>query len=129
MGSNSRHVVQVYVGSLSNLYEALSVEASKQTTVDEIIECLVEKLSLDSVDDYELAEVVSNAGGTESCKERRLDRHENPVAVQVLWPKHFSASETTANLEFQVRIRFINLCVCYFCFTLKSIFEDLDKVH
>lgn len=37
---------QVYVGQLSLHYEALSVEASKQTTAEEIVACIVERLSL-----------------------------------------------------------------------------------
>lgn len=37
---------QVYVGALSLHYEALSVEASKQTTAEEIVSCIVERLSL-----------------------------------------------------------------------------------
>lgn len=38
--------IQVYVGQLSLHYEALSVEASKQTTAEEIVACIVERLSL-----------------------------------------------------------------------------------
>lgn len=37
---------QVYVGQLSLHYEALSVEASKQTTAEEIVACIVERLNL-----------------------------------------------------------------------------------
>lgn len=37
---------QVYVGALSLHYEALSVEASKQTTAEEIVSCIVERLGL-----------------------------------------------------------------------------------
>lgn len=38
--------LQVYVGALSLHYEALSVEASKQTTAEEIVSCIVERLGL-----------------------------------------------------------------------------------
>lgn len=38
--------IQVYVGQLSMHYEALSVEASKQTTAEEIVACIVERLNL-----------------------------------------------------------------------------------
>lgn len=38
--------IQVYVGQLSQQYEALSVEASKQTTAEEIVTCIVERLDL-----------------------------------------------------------------------------------
>lgn len=39
-------ILQVHVGALSIHYEALSVEASKQTTAEEIVSCIVERLSL-----------------------------------------------------------------------------------
>lgn len=43
---------QVYVGQLSLHYEALSVEASKLTTAEEIVSCIVERLKL-TVSSYE----------------------------------------------------------------------------
>lgn len=73
-------VFQVYVGALSVNYEALSVEASKQTTADEIVSCIVERLELPG-DNYELAEVVDES------KERRLSPDERPVSVMLLWPE------------------------------------------
>jgi len=85
---NNRYIVQVFVGALSQHYEALSVEASKQTTSEEIVSCIVERLSL--VDSpggsYELAEVIGDSVGQE-CKERRLGPAESPVANMLLWPK------------------------------------------
>ncbi|XP_023707934.1 unconventional myosin-IXa isoform X6 [Cryptotermes secundus] len=85
---NNRYIVQVFVGALSQHYEALSVEASKQTTSDEIVSCIVERLSLaDSPGgSYELAEVIGDSVGQE-CKERRLGPTESPVALMLLWPK------------------------------------------
>lgn len=71
----------MYVGALSAHYEALSVEASKQTTADEIVSCIVERLGL-SGNKYELAEVAGE------CKERRLSPDEKPVSVMLLWPMH-----------------------------------------
>ncbi|XP_031335127.1 unconventional myosin-IXa-like isoform X2 [Photinus pyralis] len=86
---NNRYIVQVYVGALSALYEALSVEASKQTTSEEIVSCIVERLSLSESPGgtYELAEVVGDAFGRE-CKERSLGPSESPVQVMMLWPKN-----------------------------------------
>lgn len=51
--------MQVFVGALSPHYEALSVEASKQTSSEEIVNCITEKLSLadGTGGPYELAEV------------------------------------------------------------------------
>lgn len=85
----NRYIVQVYVGALSALYEALSVEASKQTSSEEIVSCIVERLSLneDHAGIYELAEVVGDAFGRE-CKERSLGPKESPVQVMMLWPKN-----------------------------------------
>ncbi|CAB3374023.1 Hypothetical predicted protein [Cloeon dipterum] len=83
----SRFIVQVFVGALSQHYEALSVEASKQTTCYEIVTCITERLSL-SPDDYELAEVVG-----QECKERRLSSDECPVALMLLWPKQGTTTE------------------------------------
>ncbi|XP_037292347.1 unconventional myosin-IXa isoform X2 [Manduca sexta] len=84
---NQRHIVQVYVGALSPHYEALSVEASKQTSSEEIVTCITEKLSLNdgTGGPYELAEVVGDSVSGE-CKERRLGPNESPVAVMLLWP-------------------------------------------
>lgn len=61
--SKSRYVLQVHVGAFSNLYEALSIEASKQTTASDIVACIAEKLGLTLPRDLELAEVVHNASG------------------------------------------------------------------
>lgn len=77
----SRYILQVYVGALSLHYEALSVEASKQTTAEEIVSCIVERLGLPG-SNYELAEVAGE------CKERRLAPEEKPVSVMLLWPLH-----------------------------------------
>ncbi|XP_066140696.1 unconventional myosin-IXb-like isoform X2 [Euwallacea fornicatus] len=84
---NNRYILQVYVGALSNLYEALSVEASKQTTSEEIVSCIVERLSLNENTSYELAEVIGDDFG-EECKERSLSNQESPVQLMMLWPKH-----------------------------------------
>ncbi|XP_014286728.1 unconventional myosin-IXa isoform X1 [Halyomorpha halys] len=83
---NNRYILQVFVGALSQHYEALSVEASKQTTSEEIVQCIVERLSLPTSTSFELAEVVGDTMGRE-CKERRLGPVECPVALMLLWPR------------------------------------------
>ncbi|KAK9738513.1 Myosin head (motor domain) [Popillia japonica] len=85
---NNRYIVQVYVGALSAFYEALSVEASKQTTAEEIVSCIIERLSLNENPrgSYELAEVIGDSSGQE-CKERSLGPNESPVQLMMLWPK------------------------------------------
>ncbi|XP_050309561.1 unconventional myosin-IXa-like isoform X2 [Anthonomus grandis grandis] len=85
--ANNRYILQVYVGALSSHYEALSVEASKQTTSEEIVSCIVERLSLNENISYELAEVIGDNCGQE-CKERSLASHESPVQLMMLWPRH-----------------------------------------
>ncbi|XP_044762393.1 unconventional myosin-IXAa-like isoform X3 [Coccinella septempunctata] len=84
---NNRYIVQVYVGALSALYEALSVEASKQTTSEEIVSCIVDRLGLNDNVSYELAEVIGDSYGQE-CKERSLLSTESPVQLMMLWPKN-----------------------------------------
>ncbi|KAL1117614.1 hypothetical protein AAG570_003929 [Ranatra chinensis] len=92
---NNRYIVHVYVGALSHQYEALSVEASKQTTSEEIVSCIAERLSLSgggAGGGFELAEVVKDTMGRE-CKERRLGPAECPVALMLLWPRANSQQE------------------------------------
>ncbi|CAG9790872.1 unnamed protein product [Diatraea saccharalis] len=88
---NHRYIVQVFVGALSAQYEALSVEASKQTSSEEIVGCIADKLNLSNGTGgpYELAEVVGDMVSGE-CKERRLGPNESPVAVMLLWPNNNS---------------------------------------
>ncbi|KAG8223095.1 hypothetical protein J437_LFUL002043 [Ladona fulva] len=86
MAENNRYIVQVFVGALSQHYEALSVEASKQTSSEEIVCCIVDRLSLTNPSNYELAEVIGDSVGQE-CKERRVGAVECPVALMLLWPK------------------------------------------
>ncbi|KAK4018446.1 putative Myosin-IXa [Daphnia magna] len=97
MEPESRYIVQVFVGALSPEFEALSIEALKGTTADEMVCCIVDKLQLPlPVESYELAEVVGNAIGQE-CKERRLASQELPVALMLLWPKVSSPAQETAS--------------------------------
>ena len=76
------------MGAISQQYEALLVETSKQTISEEIVSCVVERLSLadSSGGSYELAEVIGDSVGQE-CKARRLGPTESPVANMLLWAK------------------------------------------
>lgn len=91
----SRFIVQVFVGALSPHYEALSIEVSKQTSAQEIINCITERLGLPNPQNFQLAEVIGNNIG-EACKERRLGPTENPVALQMIWPQ---ASQVMENRD------------------------------
>lgn len=60
---------QVHVGGFSPLYEALSIEASKQTSSSDILQCISNKLGLTAAqwNDLELAEVSFLFIVTEAC--------------------------------------------------------------
>lgn len=89
--ANERYVLQVYVGALSPYYEALSIEASKQTTAEEIVECISEKLNLKDSSCYELAEAIG-IEGTNNYKEKRLNSTDFPVQLQLQWPTERKSS-------------------------------------
>ena len=84
--SMETYMVRIYTGPLSPDLEFISVEAEKVTTAEEVVRAAIKKLSLGDPEDYELAEVVSSAG--QVCKERRLEGSENPVRIQLIWPKN-----------------------------------------
>ena len=98
-----RYVLQVYVGALSRLYEALSIEASKTTTAEEIVDCIADKLGLKDSTCYELAEVMIDCDGGQDCKERRINPNECPVSLQLLWPKKPSNVASGALYKFCLR--------------------------
>lgn len=81
-------MVRVYTGPLSGEFEYVSIEADKGTTAEDVVAIACRKLRFgvgDTKKKFELAEVFSSGG--QLCKERRLDSTENPVALQLLWPK------------------------------------------
>lgn len=85
------YMVRIYTGPLSQECDFTSIEAEKTTPALELIRFAVKKLKLGSPDNYELAEVFCSAG--QLCKERRLDPTENPVRIQLLWPKVINAEQ------------------------------------
>ncbi|BFZ01247.1 hypothetical protein BsWGS_04286 [Bradybaena similaris] len=88
-------MIRVYSGALSDELEYVSVESDKSTCADDVVSVACRKLRLGNGSDvskqFELAEVFSSGG--QLCKERRLDSTENPVALQLLWPKMVASSE------------------------------------
>ena len=85
--SMETYMVRIYTGPLSPDVDFTSVEAEKLTTAEEVLKVAVKKLKLPGdTDSYELAEVFCSAG--QVCKERRLDGSENPVRIQLIWPKN-----------------------------------------
>ena len=83
--------VRIHVGNLSKTAETLSIEAIKNTRADEIVAIATQKLSLGNDKNYEMAETFSSSG--QLCKERRLGASENPVRIQLLWPRVSQTSE------------------------------------
>ncbi|KAL3866507.1 hypothetical protein ACJMK2_043800 [Sinanodonta woodiana] len=83
--SMETYMVRVYTGPLSQDFEFTSIEAEKMTTAEQIVKAACKKLILQPSVDFELAEVFMSSGHL--CKERRLEGSENPVRVQLLWPK------------------------------------------
>ncbi|XP_041367346.1 unconventional myosin-IXAa-like isoform X3 [Gigantopelta aegis] len=91
--SMESYMVRIYTGPLSQESEFISVEAEKTSSAIEIVRAAVRKLRLGHPDNFEIAEVFSSAG--QLCKERRLEPMENPVRVQLLWPKVINAEIDT----------------------------------
>ncbi|KAL3997136.1 Myosin head (motor domain) family protein [Acanthocheilonema viteae] len=91
--------VSVYLYSFNPVsYEdRISFDFHKWATTEELIEKVLqqkEELAHQCADDYELYEIMGTLDG-QTFKERRLDRGEYPVAVQMLWtrPMHGENNE------------------------------------
>ena len=91
-------MVRIYTGPLSPEHEFVSVESDKGTTAEDVLKVAVRKLQLGSASNYELAEVLINTGLL--CKERRLDQMENPVRLQLLWPRNVNKNEALSGQGF-----------------------------
>ena len=77
--------VRVYLGSLSANSDFVIVDAYKNTLSEDIVREAVNKVRLGRAAQYELAETFFSTG--QLVKERRIDGKENPVRIQLLWPK------------------------------------------
>ncbi len=97
------YLVRIHPGSLVAERSHVVVEATKQTTSEEILIRVLEKLNLENVDHYYIAEVNQESG--QSCLERRLMSSECPVKLQLLWPKVMSDSAEGAGM-FKTNFRF-----------------------
>ena len=97
------YMVRVYPGELSVKAEFTSVEATKVTQASEVVRAVVRKLRLGNTDNYELAETISSGGHL--CKERRLEGQENPVKIQLIWPRVSAAlsEKHRTNYSFYLR--------------------------
>lgn len=83
--SMETYMVRIYTGALCSSVDFISVEAIKTTTAEEVTKVAVQKLQLGKWQAYQLVETFSSAG--QICKERRLEHVENPVKIQLLWPR------------------------------------------
>ncbi|XP_074649621.1 unconventional myosin-IXb-like isoform X2 [Tubulanus polymorphus] len=100
--SMETYMVRVYTGSLSHEMEFVSIEAEKKTPASDVVGSVCTKLNL-RAQLCELAEIFFSSG--QICKERRLQKSENPVQVQLLWPKtqHSRDGHTTTGYRFYIR--------------------------
>lgn len=88
--------VGVFHGSLSDMTKNfVGVEATKTTRADEIVVDVVRKLDLGNPQEFELVEVFTSGG--QICKERRLFGNDNPVKIQLLWPRLSAAGVSDAH--------------------------------
>ena len=83
--SMQTYMVRVFLGPLSGIMEFICIESLKMTRADDIVEAAVKKLQIGDPTNYELTESFSSAG--QICKERHLEGGENPVRIQLLWPR------------------------------------------
>jgi myosin-9 len=77
--------VRIFTGDIGAKQDYISVDAVKSTNSEEILKLAVQQLELGKWSNYQLVETFS-AGG-QICKERRLLGSENPVKIQLLWPR------------------------------------------
>ena len=82
------YLVRVYVGSLTVHKDYVNIDATKTNTTKEIVVMALRRLRLGLPEQYDLVEGVCVSG--QVCKERRLSDEENPVCVQLLWPRQSS---------------------------------------
>ena len=77
--------VRVYFGKLHAREDFVIIDALKNTPSDDIVRSAVARVSLGRPHHFELAETYISGGQMQ--KERRIDGKENPVRIQLMWPK------------------------------------------
>lgn len=99
------HGVCLYTGQLSSENDFVMVEAEKTTLAVDVIKMAVKKLKLGNPDNFEVAEVFCSGG--QLCKERCVEATENPVRIQLLWPKVLNedsySSQGSTGYRFYIR--------------------------
>ncbi|XP_036363894.1 unconventional myosin-IXAa isoform X7 [Octopus sinensis] len=99
------HGICLYTGQLSLENDFITVEAEKTTLAADVIKMAVKKLKLGNPENFEVAEVFCSGG--QLCKERCVDATENPVRIQLLWPKVLNedsySSQGTTGYRFYIR--------------------------
>ncbi|PAV56154.1 hypothetical protein WR25_13386 isoform B [Diploscapter pachys] len=105
------HTVTVYmhVFNPENQQDRIVVELQKRSTTEELIEKVLESRKenaeneeLQKAEEYELYEMIGTVEG-QTFKERRLDRGEYPVAVQLIWSRQPIGDETAPRNRFVLR--------------------------
>ena len=95
--------VQVFTGGLSLHQDYITIKASKSGTAEEILKSAVQQLDLGKWNIFQLVETFSSGG--QICKERRLQGSENPVKIQLLWPRVPQQLEDTNRTEYHFFLR------------------------
>ncbi|CAI4221277.1 unnamed protein product [Auanema sp. JU1783] len=103
--SLSAEIVYLHCFNPENEADRLSIELHKRSTTEELIEKVIQlkdEFTGQSPDDYELFEMMGTPDG-QMYKERRLDRGEYPVAVQLIWARQPSTDESSPKNRFVFR--------------------------
>ncbi|GAB1606082.1 unconventional myosin-IXAa-like [Argonauta hians] len=99
------HGICLYTGQLSLENDFITVQAEKTTLAADVIKMAVKKLKLGNPENFEVAEVFCSGG--QLCKERCVDASENPVRIQLLWPKVLNedsySNQGTTGYRFYIR--------------------------
>ncbi len=101
--SMETYMVRVFPGPLSPSDDFVSVEVVKDSTSEEVVQAAVQKLGLRRPEQFELAETFCSGG--QICKERRLEAKENPVKIQILWPRVGSYVAEMHRTQYQFFLR------------------------
>lgn len=109
MDEQHSHKVKIYLHQFNTKQPPLKFDFHKRNTAGELIETVLRKLDYPltvSSEVYELCEIMGTLDG-QTCKERKLDKNEYPVAVQLLWPKSLPTGpdETTNLTEYRFVFR------------------------
>ncbi|KHN75092.1 hypothetical protein Tcan_16263 [Toxocara canis] len=123
--------VFLYAFNPESFDQRLKIDFYKRATTEELIEKVLQQraeLAGYSADDFELYEIMSTLDG-QTFKERKLDRGEYPVAVQMLWSKSVqnNNNETAPKNRFVLRFLLVQLHASTYSCAINQ-FTDAKKI-